>query len=171
MSDLLELAESVAAQAQAGEGVEAFAIHSVSTSVSVFEQQIEKLSLSETRGVGVRVVVDGRLGFASTSDVSPDGLSYALAEARSNAQYATEDVGNLLPAPAPITELPGIFVDGLDGVPMARKVELALELERATTGRDPRVRGVDSASYGDGVTRAAVASSLGVSAQYARTDA
>ena len=170
MSELLELATAVAAQARAGEDVEAFAIHSLSTSVSVFEQEIEQLSSSETRGVGVRVVVGGRLGFASTSDLSPVGLDYALQEARSNAEFATQDPGNLLPAPSPAAELPGIYVAGLDGVPMARKVALALALERATTGRDPRVRGVDNAAYGDGVTRAAIASSRGVSAEYARTD-
>lgn len=170
MSELLELATGVAAQARAGEDVEAFAVHSISTSVSVFEQEIEKLSSSETRGVGVRVVVDGRLGFASTSDLSTEGLAYALGEARSNAEFATQDVGNVLPDPEPLTDLPGIYLPGLDDVPTARKVELALALERATTGRDPRVRGVDNAAYGDGVSRAAIASSRGVAAEYARTD-
>lgn len=171
MSELLELAAGVAGQARAGEDVEAFAIHSLSSSVSVFEQAIEKLSSSETRGIGVRVVVGGRLGFASTSDLSPDGLAYALGEARSNAELASQDPGNLLPAPSPIVDIPGIYDAGLDAVPMSRKVDLALALERATTGRDGRVRGVDTAAYGDGVTRAAIASSRGVLAQYARTDA
>ncbi|MEO6713944.1 MAG: TldD/PmbA family protein [Mycobacteriales bacterium] len=171
MSDLLHLAQTVVAQAGPGEQIEAFAVHAVSTSVSVFEQEIEKLSSSETRGVGVRVVIDRRLGFASTSDVSADGLAYAVAEARSNAALATQDVGNVLPQPSPVEDLPGIFVAGLAEVPMSRKVELALALERATTGRDLRVRGVDNAAYGDGVTHAAVASSLGVAAFYSRTDA
>ncbi|MEP7055802.1 MAG: TldD/PmbA family protein [Actinomycetota bacterium] len=171
MSELLSLAAGVAARAESGEDVEAFAIHSVSNSVSVFEQEIEKLSSSETRGLGVRVVRAGRLGFASTSDLSAEGLAFALGEARSNAELATQDVGNVLPAPSPVTELPGIYIAGLDGVPMARKVELALALERSTTGRDARVRGVDNAAYGDQLTRAAIASSRGVSAEYERTDA
>jgi PmbA protein len=170
MSELLDLAERVVSAAGEGEDVEAFAIHAIQASVSVFEQGIEQLSSSETRGVGVRVVVDGRLGFASTSDLTEDGLSFALSEARSNAELASQDVGNVLPAPSPFAELPGIFVAGLDAVPMARKVELAMALERATTGIDPRVKGVDTASYGDGVTRAAIASSRGISAEYARTD-
>lgn len=171
MSDLLELAQRVAANARPGEGVEAFAAHSISTSVSVFEQEVEQLSSSETRGVGVRIVVDGRLGYASTSDLSDAGLAFALAEARSNAELATQDVGNVLPAPAPIEPLDGIWVAGLDGVPMARKVEFAKALERATTDADPRVKGVDTAAYGDGLTRLAVASSTGIAAEYARTDA
>jgi PmbA protein len=170
MTELLELAQRVAAQARSGEGVEAFAAHSVATSVSVFEQEVEQLSSSETRGVGVRVVVDGRLGYASTSDLSDAGLAFALSEARSNAELATPDVGNVLPSPAPIEPLDAIWVAGLDGVPMSRKVELAMALERATTGADPRVKGVDTAAYGDGVTRLAIASSVGIAAEYARTD-
>lgn len=170
MSELLDLAAGVAGQARSGEDVEAFAIHSISTSVSVFEQEIEKLSSSETRGLGVRVITGGRLGFASTADLSVDGLAYALAEARSNAELASQDPGNVLPEPAAVPDLPGIYLAGLDAVPTARKVELALALERATTGVDSRVRGVDNAAYGDGITRAAIASSLGVHAEYARTD-
>lgn len=168
---LLRLAERVVAQAVSGEAVEAFAVHSVETSVSVFEQEVEQLSSSETRGVGVRVVVDGRLGFASTADVSEAGLAFALAEARSNAEHTTADVGNVLPAPLPIEPLEGLFEYGFQAPPMARKVELALALERATTGADPRVKGVDSATYGDGETHVAVASSTGIAADYRRMDA
>src|SRR3954470_1633301 len=98
--DLLDLAARVVGWAGDGEGVEAFAVHSVDTSVTAFDGEVESLSSSETRGVGVRVVADGRMGFASTSDVSDDGLMYALGEARSNAALATPDVGNVLPRPA-----------------------------------------------------------------------
>ncbi|MGE5762687.1 MAG: PmbA/TldA family metallopeptidase, partial [Mycobacterium leprae] len=98
---LLELAQRVAAQAGPGEAVEAFASHSVTSSVTVFRGDVEKLSSAETRGVGVRVVVDGRLGFASTADLSDGGLRFALGEARANAGYTSSDVGNVLPAPAP----------------------------------------------------------------------
>jgi PmbA protein len=171
MSELLELAQRVVAQAADGEGVEAFAVHSIATSVSVFEQEVEQLSSSETRGLGVRVVVDGRLGFASTSDLSDEGLAFALAEARSNAELATQDVGNVLPQPAPIEPLDGLWLPGLADVPMSRKVELAMALERATTGADQRVKGVDNAAYGDGLTRAAVASTTRIAAEYERTDA
>lgn len=171
MSELLELAQRLVAQAAAGEGVEAYAGHSIATSVSVFEQQVEQLSSSETRGVGVRVVVDGRLGFASTSDLSDEGLAYALSEARSNAELATPDVGNVLPEPLPIKPLEDGQEVGVQTIPMSRKVELALALERATIGADPRVKGVDTATYGDALTHIAVASSTGIGADYRRSDA
>ena len=170
MSDLQDLAARVVGWASGGEGVEAFAVHSVDTSVTAFDGEVESLSSSETRGVGVRVVLDGRMGFASTSDVSDDGLRYALAEARSNAELGTPDAGNVLPEPASFEPVPSIFVAGLESVAAADKVAAALELERATRAAHPAVTAVDSATYGDSRSAVAIASTTGLLAEYARTD-
>jgi PmbA protein len=48
-------------------------------------------------------------------------------------------------------------------------VALALEVERATRAGDPRIRGVESAYYGDALVEAAVASSTGIRATGRRT--
>lgn len=170
MSDLQDLAARVVGWASDGEGVEAFAVHSVDTSVTAFDGEVESLSSSETRGVGVRVVVDGRMGFASTSDVSEDGLRYALSEARSNALLGTPDVGNVLPAPAAFEAVSSIYVAGLESVAPADKVAAALELERATRAAHHLVAAVDSATYGDSRSSVAIVSTTGVAAEYARTD-
>jgi PmbA protein len=170
-TDLLDLAARVVSWAGGGEGVEAYAVHSVDTSITAFDGEVESMSSSETRGVGVRVVVDGRMGFASTSDVTDEGLGYALAEARSNAAFGTPDPGNVLPAPAGAYEpVPSIFVSGLENVPAAAKVAAALELERATRAAHPLVTAVDSATYGDSRSSVAIASTTGIAAEYARTD-
>ncbi len=168
--ELLALATGALAGARPGEAVEAFASHSIETSVDVFEGAVETLTSAETRGVGVRVIIDGRLGFASTADVSPPGLAFALAEARSNAAFASPDAGNVLPSPLPVEPLAGIDVPGLEAVPAARKVELAQELERLTRAADRRVTGVASATYGDARSAVAVASTTGMSAAYAGSD-
>ena len=62
-----------------------------------------------------------------------------------------------------------LWRDDLLAVPTDDKVALALEVERATRAGDPRVRGVESASYGDAAIEAAVANSLGVEAVARRT--
>ena len=170
MSDLLDLTARVVSWADSGEGVEAFAMHSVDFEVSVYEGEVESLSSSETRGVGVRVVTGGRMGFASTSDVTEDGLRYALLEARSNAELASVDPGNVLPEPAAWEPLGEIFLPGLETVPVAEKVAAAIELERLTMAADARV-GVESSTYGDARLAMAISSTAGVSAEYARTEA
>ena len=170
MSDLLDLAAQVVGWAGDGEGVEAFAVHAVATEVTAFDGEVESLSSSETRGVGVRVVADGRMGFASTSDTSEDGLRYAFAEARSNAALGTPDPGNVLAGPAAFEPVPAIFVPGLESVAPADKVAAALQLERATRAAHRLIAAVDSATYGDSRSAVAVASTTGVAAEYARTD-
>jgi PmbA protein len=169
--ELLALAQRPLRDARPGESVEAFATHGTGTSVRAFAGEVETLTVSETRGVGVRVVVDGRLGFASTSDVSDDGLRFAVEAARGNAAYGTADVGNVLPDPLPWQPLGALAGPGFADVSAERKVATALELERLTLAADSRVSGVSSASYGDGVSRVAIASTTGVAAYYERTDA
>lgn len=168
--DLMDLARRVVDGARDGEGVEAYAVHTLTTSVSAYRAEVETMSSAQTRGLGVRVIRDGQLGVASTTDVSDDGLRHALAEARANAEFGTPDPGNVLPQPAPYDELPGILLPGLDQVPAERKVELALDLERRCLAADPRVSMVESASYGDALSQVAIASTTGVAAQYARSD-
>jgi PmbA protein len=168
---LLNLAAQALDDAGATEQTEAYATHGAGTSVKVFEGEVETLTVAETRGVGIRLVVDGRMGYASTSDVTANGLRAALEQARANAAHATADPGNVLPEPADWQPLPGIAAAGFTAVDPARKVELALELEELTRAADPRISGVSAASYGDGITRTAIASTTGVRAAYERTDA
>ena len=62
-----------------------------------------------------------------------------------------------------------LWRDDVLHTPTADKVALALDLESATRDADPRVRGVESASYGDAAVEAAVANSLGLEASTRRT--
>ena len=64
MSELLELATRVAGWAKDGEQVEAFVVHERETEVRAYEGEIESLSSAESQGIGVRVVVDGKQGYA-----------------------------------------------------------------------------------------------------------
>ena len=62
-----------------------------------------------------------------------------------------------------------LWRDELASVPTDEKVRIALDLDRATKAADPRIRNVESSSYGDSLTEAALANSLGVEASQRRT--
>jgi hypothetical protein len=55
--------------------------------------------------------------------------------------------------------------------PLDEKIAMAVELERLVRDGDPRIRQVESADYSDYVAEAAIASTLGVRATYARSGA
>ena len=161
--ELLELACKVAGEAGPGEEVEAFVGSSSSTTVRVHGGDIESLTQASSTGIGVRVVVDGRQGFAYAGSLDPAVIAGVVAEARDNARFAEPETWVGLAEPDGVAP-PDIDLwrDGLAGMPTDRKVELALELERAVTARDPRVTGVRVASWGDGSGVGAVATSTGI---------
>ena len=163
MSELLELAEKVAGAAAPGEQVEAFVGRSTSTGVKVHGGEIESLTQATSAGIGVRVVRDGRQGFAWAGSLDDAVIADVLAEARDNATYAQPEewVGLAEPdgvAPPAID----LWRDELGAMRTERKIDLALELELAVRARDPRITGVRTAQWGDGAGEGAVATSTGI---------
>jgi PmbA protein len=169
--ELNDIVQRLAGQASGGEGVEAYAEQTTRTEINAFEGEIERLTSASSNGVGVRVVRDGRLGYAYTADLSDNGLRQCLDEARANLDVSTEDPGNVLADAAAVEPLEGIFEPRQVDVPPQRKVQLALDLEARTKAADPKVTKVESASYGDAVVQVAIASSAGVSGSFAVTRA
>ncbi|HJR24788.1 MAG TPA: TldD/PmbA family protein [Acidimicrobiales bacterium] len=163
--ELLDVATRLADRAAPGEQVEAFVARSTSTTVRAYGGDVESLTQASTAGVGVRVIVDGREGFAYAGTLDEGVVLDALAEARDNAEFAQPDEHNGLAEPDGVTA-PDLDVwrPGMVDVPTPDKVAMALELERATLGRDPRVTGVRTAVFSDGRSEGAVATSTGIRA-------
>ncbi|HEV7863259.1 MAG TPA: TldD/PmbA family protein [Acidimicrobiia bacterium] len=172
---LLALVRKIAGEAKPGEQVEAYAARSKGTEVKVFGGEVESLASENVEGVGVRVVVDGRQGFAWAGTLEPDVVAETLAEARDNAGFGSPDEYLGLPDPDDAGD-PGndrasldLWREALLATPADDKVALALELERAVMAADSRIRGVRTVSYGDGASEMALANSLGVEATARRT--
>jgi PmbA protein len=161
--ELLDVAARIAEMAGPGEQVEAFVARSTSTSVKAYGGEVESLTQASSAGVGVRVVVDHREGFAYAGTLDEAVVLDALAEARDNATFGEPDEFNGLATPDGVEPVDlDLWPKGLAGVPTADKVALALELERATIGRDARVAAVRVAMYSDSLGEGAVATSTGI---------
>src|SRR6202795_4552430 len=169
--DLLDMARVAVDSAKGDEAVEAFVQESRQTEASALRGEIEGLSFSESRGVGVRLVSGGRLGYAYAADPTEEEVRDAVRHARENAALAEPDEFNGPPAFTRAEPIPELFRQGAAEVSTDEKVELALALEDRSIGIDPRVTKIDTAQIGDAVSRVAIASTAGVAAEYARTDA
>jgi PmbA protein len=167
---LLDVAERVAGWASDGEQVEAYVARGSHTTVRVFDGDVESLSSAESEGVGVRVIAGHRQGFAYAASLDADVVAETFAEARDNAAFGTVDEYLGLPEPdgVPAADL-DLFSPELAGFPPSAKVDLALAVEKAVRAGDARIRGVESAGYGDSQYEGAVASNLGVRASSRRT--
>ncbi len=167
--ELMDLCEAALGATEGGEQVEAYAEELTRTEVEARKGDVEGLTFAESRGVGIRVIADGRLGYAYAADPSSDEVRVAVAQARENAALATPDAFNVLPEPEPVEPLEGLFHDSQAAMSTADKVPIALDLERVATSTDPRVRKTEAVSFGDAVGRVAIASTTGIRAEQAST--
>ena len=160
---LLALAQQVVAQAKPGEQLECFVARGRGTSVKAYQGEVESFTSAESFGLGIRVIVDHRQGFAHAGSHAADVIADTLAEARDNADFGEPDEWNGLAEPDGVAVIEQDLWDpALAETQTERKVELALALERLVTGLDPRVTAVRTAGYGDGSGEGAVASSTGI---------
>lgn len=170
MPEPTELVAIAVGAAGPGEAVEAYAERSTRTEVEVRRGEVEGLTFAASSGLGVRLIREGRLGFAWAADPSPEEVRETVARARENAAFASADEHRVLPEARPIEPIPSLYRAEQAAMPTERKVALALDLERRTVSLDPRVRKVEDVRYGDAVSQVAIASTTGVEAGYERTD-
>ncbi len=165
MSELLRIAERVAEQANSGEQVEAFVSQGSSTEVKAYDGEVESFTSATSAGIGIRVIQDGRVGFAHAGSLDEDVVAETLAEARDNRAFAEPDEWVSLSEPdggTPVVH--DHWDDGVATMPTADKVQMAIDLEARVLAADPRVTGVRTAIYSDSSGEMALATSTGVRA-------
>ena len=162
VEQLQAIADRVVAMAQPGEHIEAFVSRDAETDIRIYEGEVEHFVAAQTEGVGIRVIRDGRTGFAYAGVLDETAVAEVLAEARDNVQFGTPDEW------AGLAELDGVDVieqelwsDALAEYSTDGKIALAKELERLTLAVDPRIR-VDDANYADVASESAVATTTGI---------
>ena len=162
VEQLQAIADRVVAMAQPGEHIEAFVSRDAETDIRIYEGAVEHFVAAQTEGVGIRVIRDGRTGFAYAGLLDETAVAEVLAEARDNVQFGTPDEW------AGLAELDGVDVieqelwsDALAEYSTDAKIALAKELERLTLAVDPRIR-VDDANYADVASESAVATTTGI---------
>jgi PmbA protein len=154
------------AAARGARDVEAYAERGVSRRLKVYQGEVEQLVAAQRRGVGVRVFHEGAVGYASTSDLSPAGIDQVVARAVALAGAADADPHRVVPGaagpPADVTPYDPRLATASD----AEKIDLALSVEAAAQGADPRVKSVQDTIYVDGDGEVFLANSAGVRGSY-----
>lgn len=165
MDELLAIAERITEQAVDGEQVEAYVSRGSSVNVKAYDGEVESFTSATSAGAGIRVIADGRVGFAHAGSLDEDVLAETLAEARDNRSFAEPDEWAGLSEPdggTPIVH--DTWDDAVLTTPTADKVQMAIDLEARVRGMDERITGVRTASYGDSSGQMALATSTGVRA-------
>lgn len=170
MSTILDLAQQAVeiAKSQGVSEVEAYSSQVAELEVEVSDGQVENLQKAEETGLSLRILKNGRLGFAYTNDLSRQGLERAAQEAIEITQVVPED--RFYSFPDPIDYEPLDLLDReYSRVPVEEKIELAKEIEAAARAYDSRVRKVRMAQYSERFYEVAIANSHGLAIFYQGT--
>lgn len=169
--DYLALAKSIVAQAS-GDGieVEVYITKEKETSIKVNRGEVTELSQAGSGGMGVRVIDNGRMGYAYTSDLSDDAIAQTWRTARELARIATTDEFRALPEPQPITQEDlGIWDERLPQISASEKIEKIKAVEKAAYDYDSRIIATAMCQYGDSISHIYLANSKGFAGEYGRT--
>jgi len=146
---------------------EAYLSEDVEREVRAHGGEVESLTAATKRGIGVRAWVGSRVGYAYGTDLSEAGIATLAARAAEVAGLADEDkfAGPPRSGTDPVTDLE-LSDPSIGQWPTADIAELALDVERAALGADPRIVGVEQAVYADSAERVAIATSTGIAGEY-----
>ena len=140
-------------------------------SIAVTRGSVETVENKEIRGAGVRVIREGRVGFAHTTDLSPAGVETAVRRAVETSQEAGRDPSHRLPPAASPPDLDGNADPAFASFATEAKVDLARRLEAAALAHDPRIRRIREARYQDAAGSILLARAGGYRYEYRTTRA
>jgi PmbA protein len=107
------------------EQAEVFEIESEATKIGFEANRIKSFNVEETRGVAARVVVDGRLGFAASSD--QDAADKVVANALESARHGDAIPTLRFPGPQPGPQVQ-VYDPELAALPTERLIEMGKEI-------------------------------------------
>ncbi|MCK9419351.1 MAG: TldD/PmbA family protein [Nitrospirae bacterium] len=126
---------------------EVFIRSSASTSIEVKEQKVDAFDRAKDIGAGLRILVNGKMGFAFTTDLSENALKTLARSALTNAQNVGADVFNSIPATfAANYQSLSIYDPELVALSEKEKIDRVLAMEREAFGVDQRIKRIRKAS-------------------------
>jgi len=129
--------------------------------VEIREGEIETIQETETRGVGFRVFVKGRMGFAHCNDFSDQSIKNTIENVVKFAENVSADKNNVLPDDPGITKIDGLYDAKIAGIPLDKKIKMAIDLENLAI-KDPRITKSAGSSFSEGDVEVILANSNGL---------
>ena len=174
MEDIKILADKLLASLRKNGGVEtdAYCEHSYSWEVEIRKNQLENFSNEDVYGCGVRVIDNGRVGIAFSSESIEGSIEDTIQKAKRNAINSTFDEYNGLPAVQmgdnDITDRirRDIWDEELEKIPRKDKIDRMLDLSHRAVALDKRIREVFRASYSEKETELLIVNSNGMKNSY-----
>lgn len=148
---------------------EAIGIETTEFHVEVRLGEVEKLQEAASRGIGLRVLYEGRQASCSTSDVSLQAIDELVADAVEMAKLTSVDEAAVLPAREELAkEIADLGLDdsAIAELPTERKIEMALAAEESARSFDPRITNSKGSACSTAIGKSILVTSAGFAGEY-----
>ncbi len=162
----LRKVESIVKESAEGFEYELYLLRRKRVKISTEGGNFDKITTAEDFGLGIRLLKEGRLGFAYTSDLSKDAVANLVRELKEITLLLPPDEGNTLKETEEEAKADSPFDrEGVE-IPVDGKVERVISFERSVIKADPRVVGTRETSFTETVYTVEFKNSYGVEFSY-----
>ncbi|HET8714315.1 MAG TPA: TldD/PmbA family protein, partial [Holophagaceae bacterium] len=159
------LQEGIAhAMSLGADGAEAYLSVSRSSKAKVQNGALEDLTQSKRGGLGVRVLRGGRVGLATSTDLSRADFKALFATAFELAALGDEDPWLRQAEPSGADDLPSRFSPALEALTPQDRIDRAMRLETEARKASSKVSAIRESSWSDGVGASLLLTQKGVRA-------
>ena len=160
--------------------VDEFEIYGASSThneLELFNGQIDNLTFAETKGLGIRIFKDKRVGYSYTSILDEYNIDKCIDRAFSNSKITFQEEFNYLPLKSEfknskdIIDKKILFSEDFFNFDIKQKIQLARELEILAKKKDKRVTGINNLIYDDSLDEVMILNSTGFFDSYRATSA
>jgi PmbA protein len=160
---ILDLLQYAVKQAETLGASDAEAYGAINNESEVFieSNDVKQAKSQRTSSIGLRVVLNGSIGFYSTNDLAKSRIRDAAAMAIKVAHASPKDRHNVLPGRSKSKSLRGIYDRNADSFQTLDAARMAAEMLKSAKSYDSRVS-VDSGNFSAQVATHALANSNGI---------
>ena len=121
-----------------------------SLSLKVFQKELDGYSLSESEGLGLRGMYNGKMGYSYTEKVDESSIDLLVKNVLENATVIDSDDEELIYEGSKEYKKVDTFNPGLENVEETEKIKFVKQLEEEAFNIDKRITSVETCVYGDG---------------------
>ena len=130
--------------------------------VQVRDGEVLEYSVSDTAGLGFRVLKNGRTGVASSQILDEEALDQLIRGALENAELVeSKDEQFMFPGSENYPEL-NLYNPSIDAIPASEKIDMAKRLEALTLKQDERVKQIEECAVFSSTEHRRLTNTLGL---------
>lgn len=164
MADIKELINNIFAKGKEANinDMEVFYTSGSSLSLKVFEKQLDGYSVSESEGLSLRGVYNGKMGYSYTEKADESSIDLIIKDVIENASIIDSDDEEYIYEGSKSYKQVNNFKQSLQEVNEEAKIKFVKDLEEEALNIDKRIVSVETCVYGDGYGETIISNTKGL---------